>query len=306
MLDLDDLYSRYAADVRRFAVYLTGDAALADDITSETFLRAWSSVGRIREATVKAYLFTIVRNLYLLEIRRSSRHVELQDAFPSRANEPERHIDQQAAVAIVFRALAHLAGSRSGGAADASAERHVVRGDRTSAAALAVEREGQDSSGKAEALGIAAKGCAAMNISPDVISDLLPLYLAGEASAGTRALLEEYLREHPAFAKELREQVERSTALLTVPTVNAAPTSDHEKTTLERVRRFNRYRSYVLGLVARTHDASVFVCLRRGWRQLDDAQGQSAAGDVSMDRRGCVLGGLLRYGAPSSDARALT
>ena len=38
-----------------------------------------------------------------------------------------------------------------------------------------------------------------MNISPDVISDLLPLYLAGEASAGTRALLEEYLREHPGF-----------------------------------------------------------------------------------------------------------
>ena len=108
MLDLDDLYSRYAADVRRFAVYLTGDVALADDITSETFLRAWSSVGRIREATVKAYLFTIVRNLYLLEIRRSSRHVELQDALPSRANEPERHIDQQAAVAIVFRALRTL------------------------------------------------------------------------------------------------------------------------------------------------------------------------------------------------------
>ena len=52
MLDLPDLYSRYAADVRRFALYLTGDGALADDITSETFLRAWNSVGRIREATV--------------------------------------------------------------------------------------------------------------------------------------------------------------------------------------------------------------------------------------------------------------
>ena len=35
MVDLHDLYSRYAADVRRFALYLTGDAALADDITSE-------------------------------------------------------------------------------------------------------------------------------------------------------------------------------------------------------------------------------------------------------------------------------
>ena len=108
MLDLSDLYSRYAADVRRFALYLTGDGALADDITSETFLRAWSSVGRIREATVKAYLFTIVRNLYLLETRRSSRHVELPDALPASANEPERHIDQQAAVATVFRALRTL------------------------------------------------------------------------------------------------------------------------------------------------------------------------------------------------------
>jgi RNA polymerase sigma-70 factor, ECF subfamily len=108
MLDLHDLYSRYAADVRRFALYLTGDVALADDITSETFLQAWSSVGRIREATVKAYLFTIVRNLYLLEIRRSSRHVELKDALPARDNEPERHIDQQAAVATVFRALRTL------------------------------------------------------------------------------------------------------------------------------------------------------------------------------------------------------
>jgi DNA-directed RNA polymerase specialized sigma24 family protein len=57
---------------------------------------------------VKAYLFTIVRNLYLLEIRRSSRHVELPDALPSPANEPERHIDQQAALATVFRALRTL------------------------------------------------------------------------------------------------------------------------------------------------------------------------------------------------------
>jgi DNA-directed RNA polymerase specialized sigma24 family protein len=41
-MDLHELYSRYAADVRRFALYLCGDEALADDITSETFLRAWS------------------------------------------------------------------------------------------------------------------------------------------------------------------------------------------------------------------------------------------------------------------------
>ena len=45
-----------------------------------------------------------------------------------------------------------------------------------------------------------------MNITNDVITDLLPLYLAGEASPGTRQLLEDYLREHPEFASTVRDR----------------------------------------------------------------------------------------------------
>ena len=54
-MNLHDLYSRYAGDVHRFALYLSGNAALADDLTSETFLRAWNSSTPIRESTVKAF-----------------------------------------------------------------------------------------------------------------------------------------------------------------------------------------------------------------------------------------------------------
>ena len=36
------LYEAHASDVFRFARYLTGDADAAADITSETFLRAWT------------------------------------------------------------------------------------------------------------------------------------------------------------------------------------------------------------------------------------------------------------------------
>ena len=85
-----------------------------------------------------------------------------------------------------------------------------------------------------------------MNITRDVITDLLPLYLAGEASADTRALLEIYLREHPDFAADVRAHAERSAALLAGSP--APPPPDHEKVTLERVRRFNRKRSYLLAL----------------------------------------------------------
>jgi anti-sigma factor RsiW len=81
-----------------------------------------------------------------------------------------------------------------------------------------------------------------MTISRKVILDLLPLYFAGEASDDTRALLEAYLRENPEFAATVRDRAEQTTALLA--SVQApAPPPDHERATLERVRRFNRHRS---------------------------------------------------------------
>ena len=67
MMDFHSLYQSYAPQVHRFVLFLCGDATLADDITSETFVRAWTARGKIREATVKAYLFTIARNLEQLE-----------------------------------------------------------------------------------------------------------------------------------------------------------------------------------------------------------------------------------------------
>jgi heme/copper-type cytochrome/quinol oxidase subunit 4 len=43
-----------------------------------------------------------------------------------------------------------------------------------------------------------------MNVTRDVMNDLLPLYFSGEASADTRVLVEEYFREHPEFEREAR------------------------------------------------------------------------------------------------------
>ena len=45
-----------------------------------------------------------------------------------------------------------------------------------------------------------------MNVSRDVILDLLPVYLAGEASPATRALVDEYLQQDPELGRRLRLQ----------------------------------------------------------------------------------------------------
>ncbi len=100
-MDLSGLYRRYSQDVYRFAYWLSGNAADAEDITSETFVRAWTGGNRVRAATARAYLLTIARNLFLQQRRRDpGRHDELHDEADPRPG-PER----QAAVAHRMRQL---------------------------------------------------------------------------------------------------------------------------------------------------------------------------------------------------------
>jgi len=45
-----------------------------------------------------------------------------------------------------------------------------------------------------------------MNVTREVILDLLPVYLSGEASPATRALVEEYMKQDPELAQRIRLQ----------------------------------------------------------------------------------------------------
>ena len=89
MTQFQEIYQRYAQDVHRFALYLSGDPALAEDITSETFARLWASDEGIRMLTVKAYLFSIVRHLYIDSRRSASRRTEIDPELPEPGANPE-------------------------------------------------------------------------------------------------------------------------------------------------------------------------------------------------------------------------
>ena len=72
-----ELYTRYAGDIYRFALFLCGDAADAEDITAETFARALTGKAPLLSATVKGYLLTIARNQHLASLQRSKRRAAL-------------------------------------------------------------------------------------------------------------------------------------------------------------------------------------------------------------------------------------
>jgi RNA polymerase sigma-70 factor (ECF subfamily) len=93
-MDFSEIYERYAGDVHRFAYYLSGNRTLAEDLTSETFVRALCVRSDLRVGTVKAYLFAIARNLYR-DFLSSQRRVATDEELP-KARDPNPGPDLEA------------------------------------------------------------------------------------------------------------------------------------------------------------------------------------------------------------------
>ena len=84
-----------------------------------------------------------------------------------------------------------------------------------------------------------------MTVTRDVILDLLPLYFAGDVSADTKTLVDEFLRTDPDFAR----MSQRFNTLLERHDAPSAPAAA-ERRTFERTRMLVRYRNQSIGLAA--------------------------------------------------------
>jgi RNA polymerase sigma-70 factor (ECF subfamily) len=104
----EDLYERYARSLYRFALSLCGAHAEAEDIVSETFVRAWNTPSPIRTSTAKAYLFTIARHCYLQRARQAWRRRDLDDQIGDPGRQADEAVVQKDEVARVWQALGRL------------------------------------------------------------------------------------------------------------------------------------------------------------------------------------------------------
>jgi RNA polymerase sigma-70 factor, ECF subfamily len=106
MSDVQRIYEQYAPSLYRYAMALSRNAAEAEDLVAETFVRLWAGSGEIRESSIQAYLFTIVRNLFLTRRRTAAREVPLEDSVPDRGQTTH---DRAAASLQLADARRHLA-----------------------------------------------------------------------------------------------------------------------------------------------------------------------------------------------------
>jgi len=76
-----------------------------------------------------------------------------------------------------------------------------------------------------------------MKITRDIITDLLPVYLSGEASTDTKTLVEAYLQDDPEFAKLIDE----NSAVLPDGQINLS--KETEMNTLNKTQKLLQKRS---------------------------------------------------------------
>lgn len=106
----ETLYEQHYRHVFRFALFLTGDVARAEDLAAETFVRAWMARGRIQHPTVRAYLLTIARNLHRDQQRvRRPATLELDEEARDQHPGADRRVEDRSELRQVWRRLRTVA-----------------------------------------------------------------------------------------------------------------------------------------------------------------------------------------------------
>jgi len=79
--------------LRRYARALAGDRAAADDLVQDTLERAWAKLHLYRRGTdLRAWLFTVMHNVYVNQLRAARPGVQLDEEMPE-LSQPARETD---------------------------------------------------------------------------------------------------------------------------------------------------------------------------------------------------------------------
>ncbi len=107
-----DLYDRHVVRIYRHIYYLVSDPSVTEDLTAQTFLKAWEAIDRYKErgAPFVAWLLRIAHNLTVSFLRSKRDHSELQEEFVDQKQNrnPEEALERSTEEKSVREAVLHL------------------------------------------------------------------------------------------------------------------------------------------------------------------------------------------------------
>lgn len=107
-----ELYDRHVVRVYRHIYYIVNDRREAEDLTAQTFLKAWEAIDRYRErgAPFVAWLLRIAHNVAVSYLRSRRDHGNLDEAFVDQKlhRNPEEALEQSADEDNIRQAILEL------------------------------------------------------------------------------------------------------------------------------------------------------------------------------------------------------
>lgn len=107
-----ELYDRYVDMIYRYVLFRVGDSSLAEDVTSETFLRALRRIGTVsyQGRDVGAWFVTIARNLVLDHVKSSRYRLEIPTAELTDGDTIQRGPEQEVLAGAIADELLRCVG----------------------------------------------------------------------------------------------------------------------------------------------------------------------------------------------------
>lgn len=95
-MEFEQIYNTYFKSVYRYIRKLSGDEHIAEEITSETFLKAMKSIGDFRgECDMRVWICQIAKNTYYSYLKKSNRITSIDETELQSIADPNTLIEEQ-------------------------------------------------------------------------------------------------------------------------------------------------------------------------------------------------------------------
>lgn len=95
-MEFEQIYNTYFKSVYRYIRKLSGDEHIAEEITSETFLKAMKSIGDFRgECDLRVWICQIAKNTYYSYLKKSNRITSVDETELQSIVDPNALIEEQ-------------------------------------------------------------------------------------------------------------------------------------------------------------------------------------------------------------------
>lgn len=95
-MEFEQIYSTYFKSVYRYIWKLSGDERIAEEITSETFLKAMKSIGDFRgECDMRVWICQIAKNTYYSYLKKNHRMASADETELKNLEDPKAFIEEQ-------------------------------------------------------------------------------------------------------------------------------------------------------------------------------------------------------------------